>query len=250
MNAAATKTPNANAPKNRRDEPQRDLNQLFDRLLKGFKAKHDEGRKLQETTADDFNLLETLQISGDEVRHSMLLAWLLGREDTHAQGNLGFRLFLKEFGLPDEYASTQYFVRREKSGAESRIDVEVEARGKFIIHIENKIHSVEGNIASREDNQQTKNELKDLQHRALELGNIKPENIHAFYLTLDGHAPASSGFDPILWRQIADVLDEFSARSKAKHVRLFATHYAAALRRMTFEETQIYEDENHARSES
>ena len=55
------------------------LCQLAERLLDGFKEQHKQGRKLQETTADDFNLLETLQISSDESRHSMMLAWLLGR---------------------------------------------------------------------------------------------------------------------------------------------------------------------------
>lgn len=226
----------------------RDLIQVAGRLLKGFRAKHEEGRKLQETTADDFNLLDTLQIAREEIRHSMLLAWLLGREATHAQDNLGFRLFLKHVGLNSEYAETNYQVMREKSGAESRIDVEVAARGKFIIHIENKIYSVEGDSYPDGDDHQTKREWRDLQHRARELG-VRLANVHGLYLTLDGHAPASPEFHAISWRQIADVLDDFAAMSKAVQVRLFTAHYAQALRRMIFELTQIYEDESQARSE-
>jgi hypothetical protein len=212
------------------------------RLLAGFKTNHERGRRLQKTTADDFNLLDTLQISSEEARHSMMLAWLLDREATHAQGNLGFRLFLKHVGLDGEYAETAYGVVREKSGMESRVDVEVATPGEFIIHIENKIYSDEGN-------DQIKREWRDLQRRALGL-EVKQQNVHGFFLTLDRHAPASPEFHAISWQKIAEVLDEFSTLSKAKQVSLFAAHYARALRRMTFELTQNYEDENQARPES
>lgn len=160
-----------------------DLVQVACCLLKGFQAKHEAGRKLQEFTADDFNLLDTLQVAGEEIRHSMMLAWLLDREATHAQGNLGFRLFLKHVDLNREYSETNYQVLRERSGAESRIDVEVAARGEFIIHIENKIYSCEG------DNQ-TKREWEDLQTRADGLS-VPRGNRHGLYLTLDRRTPAS-----------------------------------------------------------
>ena len=70
----------------------------------------------------------------------------LGHDRTwHArEGSLGFRFFLEEFGLPVKYADGKYRVRREVSGDESRIDVEVAERRKFVIHIENKIWSAEG----------------------------------------------------------------------------------------------------------
>jgi len=228
-----------------------DLSQVAGRLIKGFKKAHEQSRELQKTTADDFNLLDTLQIAGEEIRHSMMLAWLLDREETHAQDNLGFRLFLKNLkhvGLNGEYADRRYWVLREKRGSESRIDVEVAARGEFIIHIENKIYSDE--IYSDDGNHQTKREWSDLQHRARELGVNNRANVHGFYLTLDGHPAIYPEFRAISWRQIADVLDEFSARAKARPVSMFATHYADVLRRMTFEGTQIYEDENETQPES
>ena len=116
--------------------------------------------------------------------------------------------------------------------------MEVAARGEFIIHIENKIYAGEGD-------DQTKREWRDLLRRARGLG-VKQQNVHGFFLTLDGHAPASPEFHAMSWRQIADVWDEFSTMSKAAQVGLFAAHYAQALRRMTFELTQIYEDEHQA----
>ena len=215
--------------------------QITGRLLRDFKRTHQRSLKLQKTTADDFNLLDTLKVSGEEVRHSMMLAWLLNREATHAQGNLGFRLFLKLVGLSGEYAETPYRVVREMSGMESRIDVEVATPGEFIVHIENKIHSDEG--YSDDGDAQTQREWRDLLRRAREL-EVRKANVHGFFLTLDRHAPASPEFHPILWWQIADVLDDFSTMSRAKQVSLFAAHYAQALRRMTFELTQVYEDEN------
>ena len=169
----------------------------------------------------------------------MLLAWLLRRDDTHAQGNLGFKLFLAAIGFSSEYAKTPYRVIREKCGEESRVDVEVSAPGKFIIHIENKIFSEEGV-------NQTQREWKDLQRRAREL-NVPATKLHGLYLTLDGHQASCVKFQSVSWKQIADVLDEFAELSKADQVALFAAHYAQALRRMTYEFTQDYEDKNETR---
>ena len=72
----------------------------------------------QKGSADDFNLFRVLEVAYDELRHSMLLAWLLDRRieyGTHAQGSLGLELFLKEVGLDAGYAAHAYWVRREVS---------------------------------------------------------------------------------------------------------------------------------------
>jgi len=105
-------------------------------------------RKSEEKSASDFNLLNTLDITGNEIRHSMMLAWLLDhrieRAGTHAQGGLGFQLFLAELGLDESYAEDDYWVSREVCGDESRVDIEIAAPQRFVVHIENKIHSLEG----------------------------------------------------------------------------------------------------------
>src|SRR5690348_9624011 len=72
-------------------------------LLPAFRDARKKWAEGQRQVADDFNLLAVIGVEGDEVRHSKILAWLLDRRiehGTHAQGNLGFRLFLEEFG-PD-----------------------------------------------------------------------------------------------------------------------------------------------------
>src|SRR5207248_1161653 len=67
-------------------------------LLDGYNETVEHYRQQQEEVADDFNLLDVMRLTGKEIRHSMVLAWLLDHDlrklGTHAQGNLGFRLFL------------------------------------------------------------------------------------------------------------------------------------------------------------
>jgi hypothetical protein len=153
---------------------------------------------------------------------------------THAQGGLGFRLFLEELKLPVEYADTRYWVKRELSGEESRVDIEIAAQGEFLIHIENKIWSGEG-----ED--QTDREWSDMQRRAESLGILPRERsggVHGFFLTPEGIGAINTNFQSVSWRQIARVLDRFAAEALPPDVKLFASHYARTLRRFIIEETQ------------
>ena len=91
----------------------------MDALLDGYRKAEERCREQQEQCADDFNLLDVMRLTGKEIRHSMVLAWVLDHDlrrlGTHAQGKLGFRLFLEEFGLPLRYADCNYRVRREGS---------------------------------------------------------------------------------------------------------------------------------------
>ena len=114
-------------------------------VLAGYNENVEIYARRQAADAEDFNIFEVMQLTGKEVRHSMALAWLLDRDwrrfGTHAQGNLGLQLFLKEFkelALPPNYADVNYRVRREVASDESIVDVEIACRGHFIIHIENK----------------------------------------------------------------------------------------------------------------
>src|SRR5947209_8660574 len=70
-------------------------------LLTGYNEAVEHYCRQQEQDADDFNLLEVMRLTGKEIHHSMVLAWLLDHDlrklGTHAQEKLGFRLFLKEF---------------------------------------------------------------------------------------------------------------------------------------------------------
>ena len=219
----------------------------FTRLLAGYAATYakwfEQWKEDQKGTADDFNLLEVMQCTGNELRHSRILAWMLDHDlmrlGTHAQGNIGFRLFLAEVGLPGDYASCGYRVRREVASDESRVDIEIAERGKFLIHIENKIWSGLGP-------EQLEREWRDLMRRAATLG--IPENfVHGFYLTPDGRKPddpGGHGFKAISWGQIAEVFDKFEREAKPPEVKLFASHYLKVLRKYIIPDYDVKEIDN------
>jgi hypothetical protein len=209
-------------------------------LFAKYASAIEEWRKSQESLADDFSILEVLDLTGNEIRHSMVLAWLLdhdfARSGTHAQGRLGFKLFLAELSLPSEYADKPYWVRREVEHEEARVDIEIAARGSFLIHIENKIFSDEGS-------DQTEREWRDAARRAKEL-DVPCGAIHALFLTPNKRAAQNSNFRCITWSQMARVFDAFAAEAKPPDVKLFCTHYARALRILVPNESQLKEKEN------
>jgi hypothetical protein len=211
----------------------------FHALLDGYYESAERYRLQQEQAADDFNLLDVMRLTGKEIRHSMVLAWLLDRDmrnlGTHAQGTLGFRLFLEELNYPVEYADGKYWVNREVAGDESIVDIEIGSRGRFLIHIENKIWSCEGT-------DQTDREWSDLQRRARDL-NVNTPDIHALFLTPYGTQPANTNFRAIPWGRIVRILEKFASQAKPSDVKLFASHYARALKRFIVFQ-QISEDDN------
>jgi hypothetical protein len=200
---------------------------IFSALLAGYNEALDRYRKNQEDLADEFNLLGVMNLTGKEVRHSMVLAWLLDHDlrrlGTHAQGNLGFKLFLAEFALPPDYMDCKYRVSREVEGEESIVDIEVICRDRFLIHIENKIWAAEGNA-------QTDREWSDILRKAGQL-HISSTNVHAFFLTPHGATALNPNFRAIRWGQVARVLERFAEQAKPADVKLFAAHYARVLRR-------------------
>ena len=130
-------------------------------------------------------------------------------------------------GLPPELADNPYSVRREVCGQNSRIDIEVAARGRFLIHIEVKIAAPEGA-------NQTHREWEDLQRHAAELGvseDAKNGGVFALYLTPSGRLPGQEKVRPVRWTQIACVLERFASQAQPAEVKLFASHYARTLRR-------------------
>ena len=205
--------------------------EIFTSLLTGYASAWDAYRASQVNMADDFNILGVLGLTNKEIRHSMMLAWLLDhdmrRYGTHCQGSSGFRFFLSEIGLPASYADERYIVSREVSGDNSIVDLEIACREHFLIHVEIKIWSSEGV-------DQTNREWNDLQERAKSL-DLKTPNpaVHAFFLTPHGSRPECCHFIPISWRRIANVVKAFAEQAIPPDVRLFAAHYAKTLESFT-----------------
>ena len=214
------------------------LIRVLDGLLPAFRDKRKKWAETQRQSANDFNLLAVMGVHWDEICHSKILAWLLDHRiesGTHAQGDLGFRLLLEELrpelgkeraGQLMAYAREQdYWVRREVSGDEAKVDIEIAACGRFLVHLENKIHSVEGK-------DQTDREWRDLQARRNELG-VPEEACYAIFLTLDASKAMNINFRSIGWNRIAKVAEKFADRSKPPEVKLFARHYAKAIRELS-----------------
>lgn len=214
----------------------------FANLLDLFRTERQNWAASQLESADDFNLFGVIGVERDELCHSTILAWLLDHriaKGTHAQGALGFRLFLEEFatelqvGDKDKvlaYADERnYWVSREVSGDEARVDIEIAALGKFVIQIENKIDSEEGT-------HQTNREWRDLQARRIEL-HVPEKACHAIFLTPDGTEAKNENFLAVDWNRIAQVFDRFANEAKPSDVKLFARHYARTIRMLSLSHT-------------
>jgi hypothetical protein len=216
------------------------------RLLRQFEDIHHVWEKRQISVAEGFNVLRTMRLTRKELCHSDILAWLLDHRlddfGTHAQGNLGFRLFLEKLGLPAEFGDADYRVAREVPGEGCRLDVVIEADGAFVIGIENKVDSKEI-LGSEEGTAQTLQEWAALTRRGKSKG-VPASKIKAFFLTPDNQLPRSRNFKSISWRLVADVFEAFAANAKPAMVRLFAQHYAETLRYDVVVETETQEEEN------
>ncbi len=102
--------------------------------------------KLEAALSDDFSLFSVLGLRcDDELLHSRVLAWLLDRRREHGRDSLFFQAFLKAAGivLPSSAIST-YRVQLEWAREESRIDVSAYQKEEFVVFIENKTLSDEG----------------------------------------------------------------------------------------------------------
>jgi hypothetical protein len=210
------------------------------RLLTDFESAHAVWKEEQISVAEDFNILRTMRLSRKELCHSDILAWLLDHRlevfGTHAQGKSGFRHFLQRLDLPLQYAQADYRVSREASGVDSKVDILIEAERLFVIGIENKIDSEEGD-------DQTRREWADLVRRGKKLF-APPSSVKAFYLTPYRLVPQNPMFKALSWRLVADVFAAFAEEAKPPMVKLFAQHYAETLRRYVVPNTEPEEEEH------
>jgi hypothetical protein len=179
-----------------------------------------------------------------EMHHSRFLAWLLDPSETHAQGTLFFRMFLMRVGLPENYADTEYDVRREQQGEESRIDIAVACRTRgargFIVYIENK-------TGARVGPKQIEREARDLlsEARAKE---IPRERVHGFLLTPEPERPRSKLFRRIGWDAVERSLEEFINQAEAPRARFAAEQYLWYIGRYLLGTTDKTEDVVHAKA--
>jgi len=201
----------------------------FENLLTGYEKVFKEYRKKQENTAEELNILDVLDFTYDELRHSRFLSFLLDPLESHAQGNLFFRVFLEATHLPIEYAQLEYVVKPEVKYNESRIDIEMRSkkggeRG-FIIHIENKV----GAAPYRD---QIERENRDLL-RAADAMCIPDERRHGFLLCREKPQDdllAGTLFKWIGWDKIINCLESFVKGAHAERAKWAAEQYLKCIR--------------------
>lgn len=214
---------------------------LFQNLLKGYFETLKKLRERQRTTAEDINILDVLGFTYDEIRHSSFIAYLFDPLETHAQENLFFKIFLKELGLPEQYAEIEYKVRPGVAYNESIIDIEIisKMRGEkgFIIHIENKVRDVP-------KMEQIERESRDLVKKAKVMG-IPENRMHGFLLSVKNGAPLKvKQFKWIGWDIIAKCLVTLLGEAKAERTRWAAEQYLECIKKNIIKkETEIKEVE-------
>jgi hypothetical protein len=188
----------------------------------------------QRAIAREVNILDILGFTHDEVRHSKFVAWLFDSWETHAQGNLFFRLFLEKVRLPLKYAEIRYDVKTEVTRDESRIDIEIASvnRGSksFVIHIENKVNAI------LTDNQISR-EYADLQRAKLEKG-ASGSNVHGFVLSIDEPDISLSKykFRWISWKTMAIILNKYIKSAEAERTRWAAQQYLECIEKNVVKE--------------
>ncbi len=203
-----------------------DKKQLFDKLLFGYFATLKQFREKQRTTAEDINILDVLGFTYDEIRHTRFIAYLFNPLETHAQGNLFFKIFLKEVSLTEEYVENDYEVKTEETSDESKIDIEIISKklgaDGFIIHIENK-------VSAGVDRKQIEREYRDLEKKANAI-RIPESRKHGFLLSVK-EPEEKIPFQWIGWHQIAICLETFSKEAKAERAKWAAEQYLECIKK-------------------
>lgn len=189
--------------------------QLTHSILAQLEAASSKRQRRESSESPNLNCWEVLGLQYSELDHSRVLAWLLDRRQSHAQGATFFRELLRltqgVVPLPLGCADEPYRVGTEVSHARSRIDIEI-IGPTFLMHIESKVNAQEG-----ED--QTCRERDDLKAKAISRG-IDLERAWGLYLSAEG-APCTDQekFRPISWMTVVAAVDSATAAIVDAHPR-------------------------------
>ena len=177
--------------------------------ISNFLNEYREITQISASTAD-LNVLDLAGVGNDEVKHSSILAWLLDPRSRHACTTIFLRTFLESAGIElDEEVLRTSYVRTEFYGSESIIDIFIASPNQFLVYIENKTLSPEGD-------DQVDREYRDLQRLGDSL-RIPNENRYPIFLTPSGRSPISGNPKPWhtvsyydLDREIDDILPQIN----------------------------------------
>ena len=132
--------------------------------------------------SSDFNLFRILKIAKFEIRHSMVLAWLLDPSESHGLGQDYLDGMLRFFHCEFPRQKKAKFLKSVSVKREQEnLDIIVASKSaKIVIVIENKVKSKEG-----------QNQLERYYNRVEEHDIYKDYERHYVFLTLDGQSPSA-----------------------------------------------------------
>jgi len=160
--------------------------------------------RLRSERPGDFSILSMLRVQDNELIHSRLLAWLLNPRGDHNQGARFTAAFASLMGLETTPESLRRCrIRTEVTGPEAIIDVMVWRAGDFVIFIENKVWSAEGE-------EQGDREYRDMRHAAWAMG-VPVDRQFAVFLTPSGRRPVSGDPSPWVCVSYGEVADSLRA---------------------------------------
>jgi len=115
---------------------------------------HNDERELLEAKLKEFNPLKVLRIEWHEIRHSNILAWLLNPRENHNFGDIILKKVLSEIISTNENIDVGLSLSRIQASNFYDVEIQREWNGidilavsksnRFILLIENKIYSKEG----------------------------------------------------------------------------------------------------------
>lgn len=132
-------------------------------------------RELDRISGSNFNLFRIINVSSDELKHSLFLADLLNPKGSHGQGAIFLKLFMchlniTPFFVDDADVEVEKSIGRVEKDNGGRLDIYISDRRGHNIVIENKIYA------------------DDQPKQLIRYHNYYPQNV--LYLTLDGHNPS------------------------------------------------------------
>jgi PD-(D/E)XK nuclease superfamily len=145
----------------------------------------------------DMNFFRRLGLVNDELRQSSMLAWLIDARAPHGRGRELLNRLLHEVGATSR-ATADYSISREYAGPSAQVDIVASHPDEtaFVLYLENKVWSAEGD-------RQTEREEADLQRLLKGRPDAEPVRI---FLTIGGHEAGSGGWHPLSYWRLGQIV--------------------------------------------
>ena len=207
-----------------------DKQEIFD-ALKQFQKEESWRSDLTKWT-NRFNIFDVLKISGMEIRHSNMLAWLLDPHETHGWGTSFLKEFLQNFNGGYNWINEElikqcstFTVYREYANIDLLL---VSETCRTVIAIENKVYS-----------SQHSNQLERYYNTVCHEFN-EGWNKLFIYLTLDSEEPSHEAWERCSHETILDLLETSKKTIRtAEQPLILINNYTATLRRLLMKDEEL-----------